>query len=151
MILKLNELLFHELAAANKYLLYAAVCKDWGFDRLADVFNEECGDEREHAKELVEQIISLGGIPAFAAHQIVPPITINEMLNTSLIDEKCMSALLNLAIDEAIKTNDHVTRMILEDILKAEDESADFFESQLDAISRTGINNYLTQQLHSAK
>jgi bacterioferritin len=41
---------------------------------------------------------------------------------------------------------DYITRELLEDILKGEEEHVDFIETQLELIDQMGIQNYIQMQ-----
>src|SRR5688500_14777989 len=76
----LGELLAHELTAINQYLLYAEVCADWGYLRLAEKLREESAGERQHADLLIARILFLEGTPDLGRlHAIGTGATVKEL------------------------------------------------------------------------
>jgi len=59
----LNDVLRKELTGINQYLIHAKMCKNWGYEVLADVHWHESIDEMKHADRLIERIIFLEGFP----------------------------------------------------------------------------------------
>ena len=59
----LNDVLSAELVGINQYFVHAKMCKNWGFERIADVDYHESIDEMKHAEKLVERILFLEGVP----------------------------------------------------------------------------------------
>ena len=55
---------------------------------------------------------------------------------------------LNRAIALAREAGDNGTREVLEEILKNEEESVDWLESQLHLIDEVGNERYLAEQIH---
>ena len=55
----LNEVLAGELVGINQYFLHAKMCKNWGFERIAEVDHRESIDEMKHADQLIERILFL--------------------------------------------------------------------------------------------
>ena len=48
-IAKLNDILSEELAAINQYSVHAAMCDNWGYDKLHDEIECHARKEMEHA------------------------------------------------------------------------------------------------------
>ena len=59
----LNDVLGGELIGINQYFLHAKMCKNWGFERLAENDYKESIDEMKHAEKIVERILFLDGVP----------------------------------------------------------------------------------------
>jgi bacterioferritin len=54
----------------------------------------------------------------------------------------------NESIRLATELGDNNTKVILESILKDEEDHIDWIEAQLDEIKQVGIQNYLAQQIY---
>ena len=54
----------------------------------------------------------------------------------------------NESIRLAADLGDNNTKMLLESILKEEEDHIDWIEAQLDEIKQIGVQNYLAQQIH---
>jgi len=59
----LNELLAHELAVINQYIVHSEICSNWGYDRLHDINEHRAIDEMKHAEKLIGRILFFEGIP----------------------------------------------------------------------------------------
>jgi bacterioferritin len=146
----LNDVLTGELTAINQYFLHAKMCDNWGYKRLADVVRHESIDEMKHAETLVERVLYLEGIPnlqrlsALHVGETVP-----EQLTNDLALERQALQRLNDGIALAVAKGDNGTREMLADILTDEEHHVDWLETQLAAIDALGLENYLSQQLHS--
>ena len=57
-------------------------------------------------------------------------------------------ATFNAAAKECHDLGDHGSAAVFEEMVRDEETHADWFESQLDAIERIGVENYLAGQLH---
>jgi bacterioferritin len=54
----------------------------------------------------------------------------------------------NDTIRLAVEVGDNNTKVLLESILKEEEDHIDWIEAQLDQIKQTGLQNYLVEQIY---
>ena len=73
--------------------------------------------------------------------------TVLEKLRLALALETDAIARLNRGIVTCTKEGDHGSRQLLEEILRGEEEHADWLESQLDLVDQIGEAHYLAQQV----
>jgi bacterioferritin len=145
----LNEILTSELTAINQYFVHAKMCENWGYGKLAAKKREESVEEMKHADEVIERILFLDGVPNM---QRLNPVKVGEepveqhQLDLELEVEARKR--LNDAIALCREKADNGTREILETILKDEEESIDWLESQLHIIEEIGRERYLAEQIH---
>ena len=139
----LNQALRLELGAVNQYWLHFRMLENWGFEKLAKKERAESIEEMHHADKLVARIIFLDGLPNL---QDVAPLMIGQSLKEVL---ECDLKGENIARDLYMKARalcrsveDYVTMALFEELLKDEEGHIDFLETQLDLISRIGIENY---------
>ena len=59
--------------------------------------------------------------------------------------------MLREAINDCESVRDFVSRGLLSEILKSEEDHVDFIEIQLDLIQKTGLENYIQLQSGSAE
>jgi bacterioferritin len=144
----LNRILRNELMAINQYFLHSRMFKDWGLNALGDYEFQESVDEMKHADQLVERILFLEGLPNM---QDIGKLRIGEhtgeMLSSDLALEMDAIPDLREAIEYCESCRDYVSRDLLNDILDSEEEHVDWLETQLDLISRVGIENYQQSQM----
>lgn len=144
-----NEALTFELTVTNTYFLHAKMLESWGFARLAGAFRAYSIDEMKDADELMERILFFDGLPNV---QRLNAITIGEsaeeMLSLALDSEKLAVQTFNASAKECHDLGDHGSANVFEAMVLDEERHADWFEGQLDAVERVGIQNYLAQQLH---
>jgi len=55
------------------------------------------------------------------------------------------------AIEHCARVGDYTTRGMFESTIRDEEEHVDWFETQLEAIRAVGLDNYLSQQLHTGR
>ena len=144
----LNRVLRNELTAINQYFLHSRIFKDWGLTALGDYEFQESVDEMKHADQLVERILFLEGLPNM---QDMGKLRIGEhtqeMLESDLVLEMDAIPDLREAIDYCESCQDYVSRDLFNSILDSEEEHVDWLETQLDLISRVGIENYQQSQM----
>jgi bacterioferritin len=144
----LNRVLRNELVAINQYFLHSRMYKDWGLDSLGDQEFQESVDEMKHADGLIERILFLEGLPNM---QDIGKLRIGEhtkeMLECDLALEMEAIPDLREAIEYCESCKDYVSRDLFDSILGSEEEHVDWLETQLDLISRVGIENYQQSQM----
>ena len=144
----LNDALTLELTVTNTYFLHARMLDSWGLTKLGKVFYDLSIDEMKDADALINRILMFDGHPNV---QRLLAITVGEdaeeMLRLALDGEKGAVAQFNAAAKECHDLGDHATASIFEEMARDEETHADWFESQLDAIERVGVQQYLAQQI----
>jgi bacterioferritin len=144
----LNRVLRNELTAINQYFLHSRIFKDWGLTALGDYEFQESVDEMKHADQLIERILFLEGLPNM---QDIGKLRIGEhtqeMLACDLALEMEAIPDLREAIEYCESCRDYVSRDLFDSILDSEEEHVDWLETQLDLISRVGIENYQQSQM----
>lgn len=144
----LGDILASELAAINQYFLHAKMCEHWGYEKLAKKKREESIEEMRDAEQIMDRILFLEGIPNM---QRLNPVKVGEdpieQHRCDLNIELEAVARLNKAIELCRDKQDAGTREMLEHILKGEEESVDWLESQLHVVQEIGKERYLAEQL----
>jgi len=144
----LNDALTFELTVTNTYFLHARMLDNWGLHKLGKVFYDLSIDEMRDADELINRILMFEGHPNV---QRLNPIavgeTAEEMLRLALESEKTAVAQFNASAQECHDLGDHGTAAVFEEMVRDEERHADWFESQLDAIERVGVQQYLAQHI----
>ena len=144
----LNEILTAELTGINQYFLHSKMCRNWGFERIAEVDYKESIDEMKHASELVERILFLEGMPNLQKlDKLHIGESVPEQLKADLGLEVAAVARLNRAIALCTEIGDNGSRDLLEDILESEERHLDWLETQLRLLRQLGEAAYLAEQL----
>ncbi len=145
----LNDVLTAELTAINQYYVHYKMCENWGYQKLASKKKSESFEEMKHADMTIERILFLEGVPNM---QRLSPVQVGENpIEQHKLDlqlETDAATRLNGSIALARESADNVTREMLEDILKNEEESVDWLEAQLYIVEQIGSENYLAEQIH---
>jgi bacterioferritin len=147
----LNQALTFELTVTNTYFLHARMLDNWGLGNLGKVFYDLSIEEMKDADSLINRILMFDGHPNV---QKLGAITVGEdaeeMLNLALDSEKVAVAQFNAAAKECHELGDHGTAAVFEEMVRDEEEHADWFEGQLDAIARVGVQQYLARQVNTS-
>lgn len=145
----LNELITAELTAINQYFVNAKMLQNWGLPGLAKVFRDRSMDEMRDVEELMERVLYFDGHPNLQRlDSLRIGETPREMIELGLALESEAIARLKRGIELAVARGDIGTREMLAQMLQDEEEHADQFESQLEAIEQVGLQNYLARYAH---
>lgn len=144
----LSDVLAAELAAINQYFLHAKMCEHWGYGKLAQKKREESIEEMKDAEVIMDRILYLDGVPNM---QRMNPVKVGEdpieQHRCDLAIEVEAVARLNAGIAVCVAKGDSGTRELLERVLKGEEASIDWLESQLHVVQDIGKERYLAEQL----
>lgn len=144
----LNDALTLELTVVNTYFLHARMLDNWGLPRLGKVFYDLSIGEMKDADELIERILMFDGHPNVQKlNNIQIGEDAKEMLELALAGEIVAINQFNAGAKECHELGDHATASIFEEMARDEERHGDWFEAQLDAIARVGLENYLAQQV----
>jgi bacterioferritin len=144
----LNDVLCAELTGINQYFIHAMMCRNWRYQRLAEHSRKESIEEMKHAQEVIERILYLDGVPNMQKYMKVNVgQNIPEQHQFDLALEKDAVARLNKGTELCRDKGDNGSRLLLERILKEEEEHVDWLEAQLQQIQDIGLPNYLAQQI----
>jgi bacterioferritin len=144
----LNRGLRHELTSINQYWLHYRILDNWGLLEMAKVWRKESIEEMEHADKITARILFLEGFPNM---QVLDPLRIGqnvkEILECDLATENAARNLYQEAATYCHGVKDYVTRDLFEDLMKAEEHHIDFLETQIDLISRVGLELYTQKHI----
>jgi bacterioferritin len=144
----LNGVLRAELTAVHQYLLHAALCKNWGYERLHDHYSHLASEEVQHSSGLIDHVLFLEGTPDVEhLDSIKHGGTVEALFRTDLDFEREDAELLRKGIAHCMKVGDFTTRHLLEHMIVDTEEHIDWFETQLRAISQVGPERFLSEQI----
>lgn len=146
----LNEILTLDLTVINQYFVQAEMVRNWGYGRLHDKLRDLSIGEMKDAQEVIRRILYLEGLPNL---QRLNHVKIGESpeedLRLDLESEVEAVEALSRGIVLCTEVGDHGTREILEEMLTDEEGHIDWFETQMAAIGRIGVELYLAQHLEA--
>jgi bacterioferritin len=144
----LNKGLRSELTAVSQYWLHYRILDNWGLKDLAKKWREESIEEMRHADKFTVRIIFLDGFPNM---QVLDPLhigqNVKEILDADLAAEVGARALYQEAAAYCAQVKDFPTRDLFEELMADEEGHIDFLETQLDLVSKLGIELYMQHHI----
>ena len=139
----LNEALATEIVCTLRYKRHYFMAKGIHAEGVAAEFLEHANEEQQHADQIAQRIVQLGGEPDFSpdglsgrSHaEYVEGDTLEDMIREDLVAER-------IAIDSYreiiafLAGADPTSRRLMEEILAKEEEHADDLSSLLEDIAR---------------
>lgn len=148
LIRALNGLLAEELTAINQYMVHSEMAESWGYGRLKKLVYARSITEMKHAERLIERILFLEGQPTVSTlKKIMIGTDVPKQLANDLAAEMGAVKSYNAAIKLAMEVGDNVTKQLLEDILKDEDDHIDEIEEKQDQIAQMSLQIFLANQV----
>jgi bacterioferritin len=145
---QLNARLADELAAISQYFVHAELCDNWRYSKLHEVIRKRSIAEMIHAEKLIERIIFLEGRPIVSKlGKMMIGDKVPKMHENDHGSEEIAIKGYNETIKLAAELGDNNTKVLLESILKEEEEHIDWIEAQQDQIKQMGVENYLEEQI----
>ena len=145
---RLNTILTIELTAINQYFVQSEMCRNWGYDRLAEKFRHSSMEEMKDTPGIIGHILYLEGIPNMQRlNQVRVGENVLEHMQLNLQLEVEAVEALREAITHCQSVGDYTTRKMFEDMIASEETHIDWIENQLEAINQIGLELYLSQQL----
>jgi len=147
LVTTLNGLLADELTAISQYMVHSEMCGHWGYEKLHKAIEGQAKEEMQHAEWLIKRILFLEGSPTMSklnpmkiGKTALEMVTADEQAETDAIKSY------NAAIAQAGDAGDQSTADLLTQILKMEEDHADWNRVQRDQIGQIGLQNYLANQ-----
>src|SRR5579884_4402172 len=127
----LNEALATEIVCVLRYMHHYFMATGVHGRSIADEFKEHADAEREHADDIAERIQQLGGKPDYnprtllerSASQYVEGETLSDMIKEDLVAERVVIEVYSDMVRH-FADNDPTTRVMIEKILRDEEEHA---------------------------
>jgi len=145
----LNMRLAEELTTINQYMVHAEMCDNWKYKKLDETIQKRAIAEMKHAEKLIARILFLEGVPVVSnLKQIFIGADVPKMHENDHGAEEVAIRGYNATIRVAVEAGDNNTKVLLESILKEEEDHIDWIEGQLDQIKQMGLQTYLAEQIY---
>jgi bacterioferritin len=135
----LNEVLATEIVCVLRYKRHYYMARGIHSQAVADEFLEHANEEQEHADLVAERIVQLNGEPNFnpvdlarlSHSEYVEGETLVDMIEEDLVAERIAIESYSEII-RYLGNDDPTTRVLIENILRAEEEHADDLKTLLE-------------------
>ncbi len=135
----LNDGRKRELTAILQYMAEHYELEDQGYGKLGDEIKATSITEMNHAEELAERILFLGGVPTTELEaKVQKGLSILDMLKVNHQLEEGAVKMYNDAANVCSAEGDHVSKAIFEKLLADEEEHLDGFQKKMDHINKLG-------------
>lgn len=143
---KLNELLAVYQMANIQHQTHVALFRAWGYEKLADITAEHIADEPETIIALQNRILDLGGEIAYSLPQPTFGNDIYSAFKADLALQINARPNLNAVIELFQAEHDATSRILVENILKDEEEHLAWLEAEISLLDRLGDKLYLAKR-----
>ena len=150
-IAHLQAQLKNELTAINQYFMHYRILEHWGFGKLAKKEHDESIGEMKHADWLMTRILQLDGLPNLQdLGKLQIGEDVPEILQCDLHLERAAQDTVKQGMAHCESVRDYASRDLLGVILRDTEEHIDFLETQIEMLSKVGVQNYLQSQMGDA-
>ncbi|AGH37357.1 ferritin-like domain-containing protein [Bibersteinia trehalosi] len=140
---KLNELLAVYQMANIQHQTHLALVRAWGYEKLAETMAAHIDDEPETIINLQNRILDLGGEIAYTLPQPTFGTDIASAFEADLKLQIDARPRLNEVIELFQAEHDATSRVLVEGILKDEEEHLAWLEAEMSLLERLGDQLYL--------
>lgn len=144
---KLNELLAVYQMANIQHQTHAALFRAWGYEKLADITVEHITDEPETITALQNRILDLGGDIRYTLPQPTFGTDIHSAFQADLALQMNARTKLNAIVEMFQAEHDATSRVLVENILKDEEEHLAWLDAEMSLLERLGDQLYLAARL----
>ena len=117
--------------------------------KLDETIQKRAIAEMKHAEKLIARILFLEGTPVVSnLNKIFIGGEVPKMHEYDHGAEEVAIRGYNATIRMAVEAGDNNTKVLLESILKEEEDHIDWIEGQLDQIKQMGVQTYLAEQIY---
>lgn len=141
----INQQIGNEFGASLQYVAIAAHFAAEGLTVLAEHFDQQAEEERDHAMRFVRFLGDAGGqveIPTIPAPRATFK-NVADAIRLALNHEMKVTAQINALVDLALKESDHISRDILSWFVKEQLEEVSSMDNLLKVVLRAGENNLI--------
>ena len=128
---ELNKGVAREITAIIQYSYHHVMAEGTNSPAISEMFEKVAIEEMQHLEDFSERINYLGGVPTTKPNPIKVGGTLEKMVKDDLQTEYEAIRLYKGQIEIAKRIGDTTTRLMLEEILTAEEEHADKWETLL--------------------
>ncbi len=146
----LHKLRDAETTASLQYMNHYAVFKNRNLHGIAEYLEKSAIQEMKHAEELTDRMLDMGLDPKGYKVDPIPHWSLNlqESIKKNVDLEIEAIKMYDDAIDLCLKEKDHLTRQLLDNIIKDEEGHRLQFEAILDAMEKIGDQKGLYGLIH---